>query len=317
VPSSASNAPTPSPGNADAQPNGAPEASKPTRSNPAERLPAGLYLVATPIGNAADITLRALDTLRRADLLACEDTRMTRKLLGMHSIDRPSSSLLPYHDHNAAGMRPRLLAHIASGRSIALVTDAGSPCVSDPGYKLVAAATEAGHTVTTLPGPTAAIVALQLSALPTDRFMFAGFPPPKSGARQRFLSELAAVPATLVFYEGPSRVAACLADMAKNLGNRKAAVARELTKLFEEVKRGSLEELAHFYAETGAPRGEVAIVVAPPEEQVTSDDDLDALLLRALKDQSIKDAVAGVAAATGRRKREVYSRALELSGGPD
>lgn len=282
-----------------------------------ERLAAGLYLVATPIGNAADITLRALDTLRRADLLACEDTRVTRKLLAMHGIDRGGPSLVAYHDHNAASMRPRLLSHIAGGGSVALVTDAGSPCISDPGYKLVEAVTEAGLPVTTAPGPVAAIVALQLSALPTDRFMFAGFPPPKSRARQRFFAELAGVPATLVFYEGPSRVAACLSDMAASLGNRQAAVARELTKLFEEVKRGSLEELAAFYETAGPPRGEVAIVVAPPVAEATSDGDLDALLLKALKDQSIKDAVAGVAAATGRRRREVYARALELSGGRD
>jgi 16S rRNA (cytidine1402-2'-O)-methyltransferase len=278
-------------------------------------LPAGLHLVATPIGNAADITLRALDILTRADVVACEDTRHTQKLLGLHGISRARGDLLPYHDHNAEQMRPRLLQRLAEGAVVALVSDAGTPCISDPGYKLVRAAVADGHAVTAAPGPNAALTALVLSGLPTDRFLFAGFPPPKSGARRRFFEELRDVPASLVFYEGPSRVAACLADLTEVLGERPAALARELTKRFEEVRRAPLSELAAHFAADGPPRGEVVIVVGPPAPPTaTGDADLDAMLRTALGRLSVRDAASEVARMTGLPRRGLYARALALAG---
>ncbi len=265
--------------------------------------------MATPIGNAADITLRALDVLARADLVACEDTRITAKLLSMHGLKAP---LAPYHEHNAARQRPMLLARLAAGEAIVLASDAGTPLVSDPGYKLVREAIAAGHRVTTLPGPSAPLAALVLSGLPSDRFLFAGFLPPKSAGRRAALAELAAVPATLVMFESAGRLADSLADMAAVLGPRPAAVARELTKLYEEVRRGRLDELGRHYAEAGAPKGEIVVVVGPPEESATApaESDLDAALDAALARMSLRDAVDAVAAATGRKRREVYARAL-------
>ena len=273
----------------------------------------GLHVVATPIGNAGDITLRALAVLRGADAIACEDTRVTAKLLARHGIAAP---LLAYHDHNAERMRPLLLERLRQGDAVALVSDAGTPLVSDPGFKLVRAAIAEGLPVTTLPGPSAALAALVLSGLPSDRFLFAGFPPPKPTARRRALTELGAVPATLVFFEGASRLAGALSDMAETLGDRPAAVAREITKLYEEVRRGSLRELATHYAAAGPPRGEVVVVVGPPPAEATamSDDALDAQLQAALAGMSLKDASAAVAAATGLKRRDVYARALALAG---
>ncbi|WP_404322688.1 16S rRNA (cytidine(1402)-2'-O)-methyltransferase [Azospirillum doebereinerae] len=277
----------------------------------ASKLAPGLYVVATPIGNAADITLRALDTLTRATAIACEDTRVTAKLMGIHGIHTPFVS---YHEHNAARMRPILIDRMKAGESIALVTDAGTPLVSDPGYKLVRECVAEGVAVTTLPGASAPLVALVLSGLPTDRFLFAGFLPNKSSARRATAGELKNVPATLVFFESPQRLPESLADLAEILGPREAAVARELTKYYEEVRRGPLPELAAHYAEAGPPKGEVVLVIGPPgEEDTPGEADIDALLREALTRLRVRDAAADVAARTGQPKRAVYARALELA----
>lgn len=271
----------------------------------------GLYLVATPIGNLDDITLRALKILRGADVVACEDTRVTGKLLSLLGISAP---LTPYHEHNAERARPALLGKLREGAVVALVSDAGTPLVSDPGYRLVRACLDEGLPVTSAPGASAALTALQLSGLPCDRFLFAGFLPTKAGARRSVLAELATVPATLVFYESPRRLDHCLPDMLATLGDRDAAVARELTKLYEEVRRGTLSELIAHYAEAGAPKGEAAIVVGPPgAAPPTSEADLDAQLRAALAGHSLRDAATLVAAATGLAKREVYTRAVVLT----
>ncbi|MEE8189894.1 MAG: 16S rRNA (cytidine(1402)-2'-O)-methyltransferase [Kiloniellales bacterium] len=272
----------------------------------------GLYLVATPIGNLKDITLRALEVLHRVDLIACEDTRVTGKLLKAHGIKTP---MTPYHEHNAARVRPRLIAALKGGQAVALVSDAGTPLISDPGYKLVQAAIAEGVGVTPLPGACAALTALTASGLPSDRFFFAGFLPNKKTARIKALKELAPVPGSLVIYESARRLAASLTDMAEVLGPRHAAVARELTKLHEELRRGALAELAAHYQEAGAPKGEVVIVVAPPGPGADGAEapDLDAALRAALEDHSLRDAVALVAQETGRPRKEVYARALELS----
>ncbi|OAN49315.1 rRNA (cytidine-2'-O-)-methyltransferase [Paramagnetospirillum marisnigri] len=272
-----------------------------------------MYLVATPIGNLRDISLRALDVLAHADLVACEDTRVTGKLLRLLGLKAP---LTPYHDHNAELARPALMARLAQGEVVALVSDAGTPLVSDPGFRLVAACIEAGIAVTAIPGASATLMALQLSGLPADRFLFGGFLPAKAVARRAALKELESVPASLIFYESPHRVAESLADMVQVLGERQAAVARELTKMHEEVVRGSLAELAARYAQT-PPRGEVVVVVAPPgEAPAAAADQLDARLRRAVEDGlSIKDASALVAAETGSARREVYALALRLFRG--
>jgi 16S rRNA (cytidine1402-2'-O)-methyltransferase len=273
----------------------------------------GLHVVATPIGNARDITLRALDVLAGADILAAEDTRTTRRLLDIHGIRRESRSIWPYHDHNGAAQRPRLLAALADGRSVALVSDAGTPLVADPGYRLVTEAIAAGHEVVALPGASAVLSALAVAGLPTDRFLFAGFLPPKSAARRSALSEVAAVPATLVFYEAPRRLAASLVDMAAVLGpERSASVCRELTKRFEEARRGTLGDLAATYAEETAPKGEIVVVIGPPGPVEIGEGALDAALRAALAGASVRDAATEVAEALGMRRREVYARALEL-----
>lgn len=277
---------------------------------PAKSLTPALYIVATPIGNLGDLTMRARDILAAADLVACEDTRVTGKLLSAFGLKRP---LLAYNDHNAEKVRPTLLEAVRQGKAVALVSDAGTPLISDPGYKLVRDAAEAGLAVTAAPGPSALLAALVLAGLPTDRFLFAGFLPPKSGARRTALGELASVPATLVFYESGPRLAASLADMAAVLGDRPAAVARELTKLFEEVRRDPLSALAAHYAEAGPPKGEIVIVVGAPAEQAASADTLDAALRRALQDNSTRDAAALVAGETGLPRKQVYARALELA----
>lgn len=258
-----------------------------------------------------DITLRALDILKRADLIACEDTRVTGKLLARYGI---KAAVTAYHDHNADRVRPSLLARLAQGEAVALVSDAGTPLLSDPGYKLVRACVDAGLAVTAAPGPSAAVAALILSGLPTDRFLFSGFLPAKAQARAQALAGLAAVPATLVFFESAQRLAAALADMAQVLGPRPAAVARELTKLYEEVRRGTLRELAAHYGRAGAPKGEVVVVVAPPEAAAPPQaEDLDLQLKQALENASVRDAAAAVATATGLPRRVVYSRALALA----
>ncbi|HVH02122.1 MAG TPA: 16S rRNA (cytidine(1402)-2'-O)-methyltransferase [Amaricoccus sp.] len=277
----------------------------------------GLYLVATPIGNARDLTLRALDVLATADVLAAEDTRNTRRLLAIHGIRRPpGGELLPYHDHNGPAQRPRLLAALAAGRSVALVSDAGTPMVADPGYRLANAAIAAGHPVTAVPGASAVLAGLAVAGLPTDRFLFAGFLPPRAAARRRALAPLAAVPATLVFYESPRRLAASLADMAAVLGpDRPAAVCRELTKRFEETRRDRLDALASEAAGEAAPKGEIVVLVGPPVAHPADGADLDAALAAALPGRSVRDAAATVAAALGLPRRQVYARALALARG--
>lgn len=271
----------------------------------------GLHVVATPIGALADVTIRALETLAAADLVLCEDTRVTRKLTSHYGISTP---LAPYHEHNAAEMRPRVLGRLAEGQRVALVSDAGTPLVSDPGFKLVRDAVAAGAHVTAAPGASAVLTALVLAALPTDRFFFEGFLPPKQAARKARILEIARIPATLVFYETGPRVAAALADLAEVLGDREAALARELTKRFEEVRRAPLATLAAELAQEPPPKGEIALVVGPPAEETAPEDgDLDRALAEAMKRVSVKDAVAEVAAATGAKRRDVYARALALS----
>jgi 16S rRNA (cytidine1402-2'-O)-methyltransferase len=276
-----------------------------------DRTSAGLHVVATPIGNLGDITLRALATLAGADLIACEDTRVTRKLLDRYGIATP---LTPYHDHNAATARPKLLQRLRDGAAIALVSDAGTPLVSDPGFKLVRAVQEAGYAVTALPGASSLLAALASAGLPTDQFFFGGFLPPKQTARRARIAELARIPATLLLFETGPRIAAALADLASALGPREAALCRELTKLHEEVRRGDLVTLAQSLAETGEPRGEIVLVIAPPIAlEQPSADDADTLLRQALARVSLKDAVGEVALATGLSRRDLYQRALALA----
>jgi 16S rRNA (cytidine1402-2'-O)-methyltransferase len=271
----------------------------------------GLHIVATPIGNLRDITLRALEALAGADLIACEDTRVTRKLLDRYGIATP---LTPYHEHNAAKARPLLLRRLADGGAIALVSDAGTPLISDPGFKLVRAATQAGRPVTALPGASALLAGLTVAGLPTDQFFFAGFLPPKEVARRARIAELGRIPATLIVFETGPRVAAALAELAAGLGqNREAALCRELTKLHEEVLRGDLETLAQNCAQS-EPRGEIVLVIAPPPEPAAASvAETETLLRAALLRVSLKDAVGEVAEATGLPRREIYQRALAIA----
>jgi len=279
---------------------------------PAAALSPGLYVVATPIGNLGDVTLRALATLAGADCILAEDTRVSRALLARYGVETPLS---PYHEHNAAEARPRALKRIAEGQALALISDAGTPLISDPGYKLVAEAIAEGFAVTVAPGPSAALAALCVAGLPTDRFYFEGFLPPRRPARRERLNALAAVPGTLVFYEAPGRLAETLADLALELGDRPAAVARELTKLHEEVRRGSLEALATEYSAGEPPRGEIVIVVGAAEERpAISEDALDREIADELRRLSVRDAAAAVAARHGLPRRQVYARALALAG---
>ncbi|MCH8863118.1 MAG: 16S rRNA (cytidine(1402)-2'-O)-methyltransferase [Proteobacteria bacterium] len=274
----------------------------------------GLYVTATPIGNLGDISRRALALLAAVDVIACEDTRTTGKLLSRYGI---RTRCIAYHDHNAARVRPRILERIKEGQSVALVSDAGTPMISDPGFKLVAEALDAGLMVTTLPGASAVLAALAVAGLPTDRFLFAGFPPPKKTARRKMLAGLAETPATLVFYESPKRLVASLEDMTAALGaSRQAAVCRELTKLHEEVRRGSLEDLCAEFAARERIRGEIAIVVAPPPAAgPDSDASIDRALREALEKLSLKEAAHAVAYITGASRKKVYSRALEIREG--
>lgn len=276
----------------------------------APALAAGLHVVATPIGNLRDVTVRALETLAAADLIACEDTRVTRKLTDHYGIRTP---LTAYHDHNAETARPKILAALAQGSAVALVSDAGTPLVSDPGYKLVRAACAEGYRVTAAPGASSVLAALSVAALPTDRFCFEGFLPAKAGARQTRLAEIARIPASLVIFESGPRLADTLGEMAAALGAREAAVCRELTKLYEEVRRGDLATLAAAYAQEPEPRGEIVIVVGPPPEEAAPDEsEVDGMLARALQRASVKDAVAEVTSITGLPRKEVYRRALAL-----
>ena len=272
----------------------------------------GLYIVATPIGNLADITLRALDVLRGVDAILCEDTRVTATLTRRYGL---AAERIAYHDHNADALRPGLIARLAAGAALALVSDAGTPLVSDPGFKLVRDAVAAGLPVIAVPGASAALAALTVAGLPTDRFLFAGFLPAKAAARRRALRELASVKASLIFYETAPRLADALADMAAMLGDRPAAVARELTKLHEEVRRDDLWALAEHYREAGPPKGEIVVIAGPPAaETAVAHEDLDVQLRAALKTASLREASAAVAAATGLPRRQVYARALALQG---
>lgn len=276
----------------------------------APRLEPALYLVATPIGNLSDITLRALETLAAADILACEDTRVTRILLERYGISRRMTA---YHEHNEAQAAPRLMAAIEGGKSVALASDAGTPLVSDPGYRLVQAAQAKNLRVVPIPGASAVLAALTVSGLPTDSFLFAGFLPVKAGQRKSRLAALAVVPATLVFFESPRRLAVSLAAMVEMLGDRDAVVARELTKTFEEVRRGALTELAGHYGQAGAPRGEVVVCVAPPDEtEEMSAEDADRLLLQLSSDMPAPKAAAEAARMTGGKRADLYQRLLQM-----
>ena len=272
----------------------------------------GLYIVATPIGSARDITLRALDILRAADVLAAEDTRSLRHLMAIHGVALGDRPVVAYHDHNGAQMRPRLLAYLAAGKSVAYASEAGTPLVADPGYALVRDARAAGHPVTAAPGPSAAITALSIAGLPTDRFLFAGFPPTTEAARRRFLEELAPVQATLVLYESPKRIDKLLASCCAVMGeDREVAVCRELTKKFEEVRRAPLGRIDEALADM--PRkGEIVILIDRGTGAV-NDADLETALRAALETQSVKDAAHQVAEALKLPRREVYQAALALA----
>src|SRR5882724_11868192 len=268
----------------------------------------GLYLVATPIGNLGDITLRALQTLAGVDIIACEDTRITRRLTERYAI---TAQLKPYHEHNAALARPKILERLAQGASIALVSDAGTPLISDPGYKLVREVCAAGHQVTALPGPSSVLSALSVAALPTDRFFFEGFLPAKETARRARLAELKRIDATLVMFESGNRVQDTLRDLADFMGERDAAICREMTKMHEDIRRAPLSQLAHA-ADTLEIRGEFVLVIGPPaaSAQIMSQEALDDLLRTQLKRASVKDAVAHAVELSGRPRREIYARAL-------
>ncbi len=277
----------------------------------APALAPGLYVVATPIGNLADITLRALQTLAAADVIACEDTRNSRVLLDRYGI---STRLMAYHDHNGPQARPIILDQLADGRAIALISDAGTPLIADPGYKLVVAAREAGHEVVSIPGPSAVIAALSIAGHPTDQFTFSGFLPSKAKAREAAIATLGQLPGTVCLYEAPSRLADTLDALAAGLGGeRPASVCRELTKRFETVQPGSLAQLAKHYSATEAPRGEIVIVLAPAEAVETTQASVDDALRAALRTERVKDAAGLVAEAYGLPRRELYQRALELA----
>ena len=273
-----------------------------------ERLPPGLYIVATPIGNLSDLSPRAADILTRADAIAVEDSRVTAKLLASIGTKRP---MIPYHDHSAEHVRPGLIARMAS-EAIALVSDAGTPLISDPGFKLVRDARAAGHRIVTLPGPCAAIAALTLAGLPTDRFFFLGFLPPKGKARADAIAEVAGVRATLVLYESGPRLSSMLGALAEGLGNREAAVAREISKRFEECVTGTLTDLAAVYADA-PPKGEIVIVIGPPGEAARDETvDVDALLREALERLPAAKAASEVAKVTGLQRRDLYARVLTM-----
>jgi 16S rRNA (cytidine1402-2'-O)-methyltransferase len=269
----------------------------------------GLAIVATPIGNSRDITLRALDILEQADTIACEDTRITAKLLSIYGISRP---LIAYHEHNAENVRPKIINLLKKGKTVALVSDAGTPLISDPGFKLVRACTDEEIPITPIPGASSVLASLMTSAMPTDQFFFAGFLAPKTIARKKYLKSLINIRTTIVIMESARRLAGSLRDMADILGPRNAVVARELTKLYEELKHGSLTDLALYYDIEGAPKGEIIIVIGPPKKEVINDENLDALILTALKDNSVRDAANSITASSGLPRRKIYARALAL-----
>lgn len=276
----------------------------------ARPLEPALYLVATPIGNLADITLRALETLAAADIVACEDTRVSRVLLDRYGIRRRTTA---YHEHNAGEAGPKLISALQAGQSVALISDAGTPLVSDPGYRLVGEALDHGIRVVPIPGPSAPLAALTASGLPSDAFLFAGFLPVKSGQRLTRLEALKAVPATLIFFESPRRLADSLAGMVEALGGeRKAAIGRELTKTFEEMRTGTLQALADHYAAADAPKGEIVVCVGPAEARVDEPEDIDRLLLSLAAEMPASKAAAEAAKMTGGQKQALYRRLLDL-----
>ena len=285
----------------------------PGRSAARVRLEPGLHLIATPIGAARDITLRALDILASADVLAAEDTRSLRHLMEIHGVPLGGRPLWAYHDHNGAAVRPRILAALADGRSVAYASEAGTPLVADPGYQLARAVVAGGHILRAAPGPSAVLAALAVSGLPSDRFLFAGFPPATAGARAAFLAELAVVPATVILFESPKRVMRTLIELGQSFGEgREAVVCRELTKRFEEVMRGTLGSLAGDFAGRDV-KGEIVLVIGRPLPVVVAEGDLDAALRLALGQQSVKGAAAEVAASLGLPRRDVYQRALRIA----
>ncbi|PWK59333.1 16S rRNA (cytidine(1402)-2'-O)-methyltransferase [Roseicyclus mahoneyensis] len=284
---------------------------------PARPLPLtpGLWFVSTPIGAARDITLRALDILASAEVLVAEDTRTLRHLMEIHGLRLGDRPMIAYHDHNGAEARPRILRALAEGRSVAYASEAGTPVVADPGYQLARAAIEAGHLVSAAPGPTAAIMALSVSGLPSDRFLFAGFASPQAGARARWIEEIGSIPATLILYESPKRVHRLLGELCDHWGEmRPAALCRELTKRFEEVRRGTLGSLRDGIGDV-APKGEIVLVVGRPLPVVPEAADVDAALVAAMARLRVKDAAAEVAEALGLPRRDVYQRALALKEG--
>ena len=282
------------------------------RGAKAEPVTPGLYIVATPIGNLRDISLRALATLAGCQTVLAEDTRVSRKLLDHYAITTPLS---PYHEHNAAQVRPGIIARLQAGAALALISDAGTPLISDPGYKLVTAAIEAGVAVIPIPGASALLAALTVAGLPADRFFFEGFLPPKSAARRARIAAIAAIPGTLIFYESPRRTAEALRDLAAVLGPRQAVIARELTKHFETLRRGTLASLAAELASEADPKGEIVLLVAPPGAAAAAQPaDIDEALREALARLSVKDAAAVVSAQIGAPRREVYARAVALAG---
>ncbi|MFP4313872.1 MAG: 16S rRNA (cytidine(1402)-2'-O)-methyltransferase [Alphaproteobacteria bacterium] len=274
-----------------------------------DHLRAGLYIVATPIGNLRDITLRALDTLRGADVIACEDTRVSGKLLKAYDISKP---LLSYNDHSDEKKRDHILRDIQGGKSVALISDAGCPLISDPGYKLVREARDRNLFVTSIPGASALLTGLQLSGLPSNQFAFLGFLPPKSQARVHMLQKYSGVEMSLITYETGPRLLASLQDIKTSFGERRVCVARELTKLYEEIKTAPISDLITYYKEHGAPKGEIVLVIEPALERQWTQADIENLLKEALKQSKTKQAANYVADITGRPKKEIYDMALKL-----
>ena len=269
----------------------------------------GLYIIPTPIGNLRDITLRAIDILASANIVACEDTRVTRRLLDAYNLH---PRMIAYHEHNASKQRPRILEKLARGNVVCLVSDSGTPLISDPGYKLVQAATQAGYYVSVLPGASAVLTGILASGLPTDRFLFAGFPPPRAHARRRFFTEFVSCPASLIFFESPKRLTASIEDMWNVFGDRPAAVARELTKRFEEINNSSLSRLAKELKNKSSLKGEIVVTIGRPLQQIVTHMQVDKALIAELKNTGVKEASSAVSKALSLPRRSVYQRALAL-----
>lgn len=273
--------------------------------------PPGLYVTATPIGNLADITYRAVAVLKSVDLILCEDTRVSAKLLSHYDI---TTRCLAYHDHNAARVRPQILKKLKEGAAIALISDAGTPLISDPGYKLVREVTDLGHKVMAIPGPSSPIAAMSIAGVASDRFLFLGFLPPKTQARRKVLAEVCDINATLVFLETGPRLVKMLRDVLDVLGPREGVVAREMTKLYEEISRNQIDELIEKFSQSGRVKGEIVVIIGPPQEKSYDVDEIDGLILEQLQTSSVKETATEIARLTGHAKRQIYNRALSLSG---